>query len=407
MKKVITSLWVVAASSTACARPSFMIPDRIYAAVGHECNVYFGNVFDSSTPWNYAYEALCDRGRHEMRRWCWTPKKEDAGSSHRLVLRAVDDTGLVAAATTTVTVAAVADRKKRVSMATLSASLVNCGYPQKVFEDMRKNGFADFHAAGSRAGETPAEVSGEVPKHDGYGGWTFSSFLSRYGVTDDEISKVQAEAERRQLESFGVKLKPGEEWRKQLMKSPFIRIENGKKVLDVQMWLDKVNGGRPPEVIVVTLGINGTFGPRTEDDLVKEVQGRQIPSAKKLIALLRKTCPNSVIGLGTPYVGCGQDAFGCNYGCLQSSVQFRHNAFCVGRAMMKMVEELKDPRLFVMPVGMAIDHDESYPVVEVPAHARSTRKVRRQSNALHPSQDGGWQVADAVTAFVLGHWSEY
>ena len=73
----------LAGLSTATAAPTFVVPDRIYAAVDHECNVYFGNVFDSATPWAYAYEALCDKGRHELKRWCWTPKAEDAGKVRR------------------------------------------------------------------------------------------------------------------------------------------------------------------------------------------------------------------------------------------------------------------------------------------------------------------------------------
>lgn len=415
MRKTVLGL-VLAGSAVAVAQPEFVVPDRIYASVGHECNVYFSNVFDSATPWAFAYEALCEKGRHEQHRWCWTPKKEDAGTSQRLVLRAVNDTGLVSAVTTTVTVAALADTAKPVAMATLSASLVNCGYPRKVVEDMRKNGFAGFRAVGTRDGRKkasggavlpPVGPDEDIPRHDGYGGWTFESFLNRYQMTDDEISKVQNAAERQQLESMGLKLPAGQEWRKHLSKSPFIRIENGKKALDVQMWLDKVNGGKPPEVIIMTLGINGTFGPRDEKALVDMVDGFQIPNAKKLLALLREKCPDSVIGLGTPYVGCSQDGFAENYGCIQSSVQFRHNVFYLARALMRFVAESGDPRLFVMPIGMAIDPLESYPQREEPAHARSTRKVWRDVNAIHPSDDGGWQVADAVVSFILGHWAEY
>ena len=155
MRKTVLGL-VLAGSAVAVAQPEFVVPDRIYASVGHECNVYFSNVFDSATPWAFAYEALCEKGRHEQHRWCWTPKKEDAGTSQRLVLRAVNDTGLVSAVTTTVTVAALADTAKPVAMATLSASLVNCGYPRKVVEDMRKNGFAGFRAVGTRDGRKKA-----------------------------------------------------------------------------------------------------------------------------------------------------------------------------------------------------------------------------------------------------------
>lgn len=399
------------------AGPSFVLPDRIYAAVGHECNVYFANVFDSATPWTYAYEALCDKGRHEQKRWCWTPKKEDAGTSHRLVLRAVNDTGLVAAATTTVTVAANADKSKRVAMSVISSSIVNCGYPRKVFEDMRKMGFAGFRAVGTRdgrkraaGGEMPSSdgiPSEDIPRHDGYGGWTFDCFLTRYQITETEFEKIQSEAERQQLESLGVKVSADYDRQKHRLRSPFVRIENGKKVLDAQMWFDKVNGGKAPEVIVITLGVNGTFAPRDEKSLQRVVDGTQIPTAKKLVAFLRRSCPNAVIGLATTNVGCSQDGYAENYGCQQSSVQFRHNSFYITRRLIQLVAESGDSRLYVLPLSQAIDAENAFFRREVRANARSSRKVWRDVNALHLDDEGGWQVADAVTAFVLGHWAEY
>lgn len=419
MNRFAVSSFLALAACAPCAgaRPEFVVPDRIYAAVGHECNVYFANVFDSATPWAYAYEALCDVGRHEAKRWCWTPKGEDAGRRHRLVLRAINDTGLVSAVTTTVTVAALADKSKPVAMATISSSLVNCGYPRKVFEDMRKNGFAGFRAVGSRDGRKKAAggampsadgiPDGDIPRHDGYGGWTFSCFLSRYQITETEFEKIQSEAERRQLEALGVKVSADMDRRKHQLRSPFVRVQDGRKVLDAQMWFDKVNGGKAPDVIVITLGVNGTFSPRDEESLRKMVDGSQIPAARKLVAFLRQNCPKAVIGLATTYVGGSQDGYAANYGCLQSSVQFRHNSFDITRKLIRLVADSGDPRLYVLPISQAIDAESGYFRCEVPAHARSSRKVWRDTNALHLDDEGGWQVADAVTAFLLGHWAEY
>ena len=40
MRKTVLGL-VLAGSAVAVAQPEFVVPDRIYASVGHECNVYF------------------------------------------------------------------------------------------------------------------------------------------------------------------------------------------------------------------------------------------------------------------------------------------------------------------------------------------------------------------------------
>ena len=98
---VCLSVWGAAVT----AKPAFFLPDRISAAVGTECNVYFNPIFDSVRPEQYVSDVLCPVGTHMEPGWHWTPKPEDAGKSRELVVQAWTDDGLVAAVTTRVHVA--------------------------------------------------------------------------------------------------------------------------------------------------------------------------------------------------------------------------------------------------------------------------------------------------------------
>lgn len=92
--------------------------------------------------------AVCDAASAFGDCWRLTPKAEQAGKSYRLVLNAWDDTGLVAAGTTTVVVARApteAEKGRRITLALLGASSTNCRYPDQILRRMREAGFAGLH----------------------------------------------------------------------------------------------------------------------------------------------------------------------------------------------------------------------------------------------------------------------
>ena len=158
MKRQMAMLGVLAVVLAAGAKPSFFLPERIFAAPGLELNVYYKNVFDSVVPQNFAYEATCRKGCAELARWCFTPEEADAGKSYELVLSAWNDDGLVASVTSTVVVAAAAaDPAKRVTLALLGDSLTNCGFQDQALRMMRGHGYSGYTPVGSRTtGSSPA-----------------------------------------------------------------------------------------------------------------------------------------------------------------------------------------------------------------------------------------------------------
>ena len=396
---MLSVLALALAASIADAAPAFYLPERIYAAPEIELNVYFREVFGSVVPQNFAFEARCPKGRAELTRWCFTPEKADAGASYRLVVRAWNDDGLVAAATTTVEVAsAPKDPSRRVTLALFGDSLTNCGFQDQVLKTMREAGYVGYEPVGAR------DPGGNRAKYDGYGGYTFKSFFTRYAVSEAEIANVQDEAERAQLLALGTPVKVVDASRSRLLKSPLVRIKNGQKVVDVKAWLDKVNGGVAPDIVVIELGVNSVFGyVGGPAELHARIRRELLPELKGFIARLREDMPNATYFICTLPVGTSQDGYGANYGASYSEVQERQTFFALNREYDAFVKSLGDPKVRLMPVGHAVDPFAGYIQSPRPLSARVPKPVVRQVNAVHLSKAGGLQMGDAIAAALMAY----
>ena len=386
-------------------RPAFVLPETIWAAPDLECNVYFDSSLDSVRPEVYAYEALCAVGRCENRRWTWKPTKADAGRMERLVLDAWSDFGLQASVTVTVRVARLPQEgSPKVTMALLADSLVGGRFQDWIMKDVRDAGWTNFTPVGSHSGPSVSSVCrpGEAA-HDGYGGFAPRDFLERYRVTDEDLGSINDAAEREQLKAMGEVFPAGSG--KMLLKSPLVRIVNGRKTVDVQAWLDRINGGQPPDFIGIQLGVNGTCIVRDEAMAAGYCEREQVEPMRRLIKLLRASAPNAEIGIGISETGAtDQDAFGRNYGCQVSRVQARKNLFRLNRLWIALVKEFNDAgdrRVFAVPHGPATDQDHGIPHEQVPAFEGSTVMVSRAANAYHPTKESARQTGGAYAAWIL------
>lgn len=374
------------------------MPETIYAAQGVPCNVYFARMLDSVNPRAYVYEASAEVGNCWEDRWSWTPTEKDSGRKVKVVFKVWDDNGLVSAATTTVAVAGSTPSYaggRRISLALLSASCTNCGYQDHLRTRMLEAGFAGYTPVGSHTGGSSSlecDPAKGAP-HDGYGGFSWGTFLTQYALTVDEIDNLQAEAEKEQLRSFGVRLAPGNEWRKGLLKSPIVRIRNGKKVVDVQAWFDKINGGKAPDYIVVTLGGNGVAC--IAEGKIESAVAREMANAKKLVAYLRAAAPDAVIAV-TSAVGGSilQEGWGKNYGARFPAFRGHRNRIVYDRAAMRFVRESGDPKMVFVSICQNVDPVNGYP------------KGPKYANALHCLKSGGKMIGDALFAWLANDLGE-
>ena len=413
MKKLFytlcAALLVVAAGCCDCQRQSasaaavvpqsitppglkMMLPEVIYAVPGIESNIYFANVVDTANINAYAVEVKCARGTHGNKRWFWTPDKKDAGKSFDFELRLFNDYGRVLTGKCKVVVAKEpADYKRSITLSLLAASGVNCGYPLHLLNVMRQNGFVNYTPIGKHAGWGKPVVKGGIA-HDGYGGFSWTSFLEHWIYAESELPQAQNEAEKEQMRLLGVRNIPKSQLYR--MKSPLLKIVNGKKVLDIPGWLKQINEGKAPDFIVIHLGANDMFGAMADTRLAR--QEKALKSARILLAELRKHAPRAIIGVCTTYCGCDQDGFGANYKSFQSKYQYRRNIHGYNKALTDFVKSLNDPGISIIPLHQCIDPEGSYMKGRYTVHARSKKVVLRDRNALHPGLEGGYQLGDAI-----------
>ena len=355
------------------------LTEKIYAVPGIECNIYFNNVVTAINYRNYAYEVRCDIGRTDSDRWRVTPEEKDIGE-HKLTLIVHGDDGIVARATTTVVVAAPVTEKKKVSLLLMGASQTAAvGYPERIFELMKAEKNVDFTMVGTNSGGYAAPVPGGVA-HEGYGGWKWQTFMNKYNPNATGRYKYAS-----------------------CSKFLFPQAD-GKLVFDVNKYLEKYNKGAKPDIVTFQLGVNDVFWGN-KDNLDKFCADI-LTNADKLIAEFRKVLPNAIFGVGFVTQGADQDAFGHNYKCGQTAWDYYRNSMRLNQLMQKHFASYNDPKLFMIPVSVALDTENNFPARKIAVNSQNTNEVMRQNNGVHPAAAGYRQMGDAYYAwlkYILSH----
>ena len=387
-------------------RPSFSLPEEIYAAPGIPVNVYYQNCFDTDSPQRWTFQTYAFEGGSRWSKswkdhWSWTPCQGDAGKTYKVIFNAwSDDSEYPVAATTLVKVASLPKcMTNRVTMAHFGASLTGCGYQDHSMNQIRKLGYKNFTPVGTR------RLKDDGALHDAYGGWSYNSYLREYMMGKDEYNNVQDQAEREQLKAAGVPVAKLEAWQTDLRRSPILTAKGGKVVVDGQKWLDRINGGKAPDFLFIELGGNACWwykGTRAQLEKVvnHDLYEREDNEATPFYRTLRKILPDTVFIFCDQTFGCDQDGFTWNYGSDWNYNQNRKTVTVLNRGLRKWVKSLNDPKAVTCSFSYAIDPDTGYNHAEIAKGPYSEEKKSVCSNAVHPSVVGGKQLGDAMAAAV-------
>lgn len=352
-----------------------ILPPDIYVVVGHEVNIYFDNIVVTPNINNYVFDVTCNRGRQDETRWRYVPTAEDIGQ-FGLSIKAMDpDLKVLGEANTMIHVTpADAGAGRQISLITVGDSLTNAAYyPDEIFTLFSADGNPTLKMIGTNKGR----VEGSL--HQGYGGWRWETFCTRWTEGDDPRAR-----------------------------SPFLRLEGDKPVLDFQNYLNQYNNGQAPDFITVLLGCNDTFGATEEinEDGVPGIEvaiDRMMGYADTLLAELRKVGPNTQIGiclLVPP--AASQDAFGSNYKCGQTRWQYRRNVQRVVERQLEKWAGQDAQNIFIIPANVNLDCVGGYTTANEPTSARNEAVVARQNNGVHPGPAGYHQIADSIY-----YWMKY
>ncbi len=358
----------------------FFLPEHIYAVPGVECNIYFRDLLLTVNPNNYTFDVICKFGRNDVRRWRFTPGKADGGKSFPLQIRVYGQNGLAAEGQTTVHVApADAGNGRTVSILMVGDSLTNATvYPARLHQLCQGGNDPKLIMIGTHSGSGRKVQPGGVA-HEGYGGWTWRTFLTRY-LTDEQIKNQKD---------------PRSAYR---TRSKFLTLKDGKPVFDLKSYMDRNNLGNMPDIITFQLGVNDVFSAN-ENNLEQCIKSI-LANADALIAAFRREAPDAVIGVGFVTPGSNQDSFGRNYKCGQTAWGYFRNHFRLNQAMAEHFAKSKDKKLVMIPAYLNLDSENNFPVVQESANSHNPTLVSRQNNGVHPAPAGYRQMGDAYYAWL-------
>jgi lysophospholipase L1-like esterase len=334
------------------------LPPVCYAVVGVPMSIYFDNIVLTERPADFRFTVQSDLGTAEPLRWTVTPTADQVGD-HRLCIAVADGKGKQLEQGQLVVRVVPADAGKACSIRLLvvgdsltAASL----YPKEIARLLSTPDNPTWTMLGTRRSGGPAKEVG----HEGYGGWTWAGFASRYEP------------------------KPDPENRK--ISSPFVFLKGGKPTLDVAEYFAKNCDGKAPDYITVMLGINDCFSAKSDDPAAMDAKiGTMFGHAEKLLAAFRKAAPRATIGvcLTTP-PNARESGFEANYKGKHHRWDWKQVQHRLVQRQLEHFAGREKDGIFIIPTELNLDPQDGYPV----------------NNGVHPNPTGYQQIGASVYAWL-------
>ncbi len=343
------------------------LPPALYAVPGVPLGVYFDNVVLTPAPDQYRFEVTCPVGASAARRWELLPTDADVGR-HEFVLVVRDGRGmeLDRAATTVHVVPRTAGAGRPLRLLMVGDSLTNAThYPNELARLLTTPGNPAWTMLGSHR---PAAAAPGVA-HEGYGGWTWKSFLSLYTPAEEKSAAGPLARKRT---------------------SPFIFPDAaGRPQLDIARYVREAGGGKPPDVVTFLLGINDCFSANPEDPAAVERSiTAALDHAEKLLAAFRAACPEAAlaIGLTTP-PNARESGFEASYKGKYRRWGWKRIQHRLVQRMIAQFGGRAGQGVHLVPTQVNLDPFEGYP----------------ENNGVHPNVSGYRQIGASLYAWLKWH----
>ena len=340
------------------------LPPTWYGVPGTPVSLYYDNVVLTETPEQYRFEIRCDIGTSEERRWTVTPEEKDTGDHSMEVIVKNSQGQVLERAKTTLRIAPKdAGAGRALKLLIVGDSLTAAtAYPNEIARLLSVEGNPKWTMLSDNR---PASAAAGVA-HEGYGGWTWASFLTKY-------------------EPMPERTPDGKGWKKR--SSPFVFIDaNGKPSLDIPRYLREVCGGQSPDVVTFLLGINDCFGAKVDDPAAmnKTIDGA-LDNAEKLIAAFQAASPQTVfaVGLTTP-PNAREEGFEANYKGKYHRWGWKRIQHRLVQRMLERMGGREKENIHLVPTELNLDPVDGYPV----------------NNGVHPNAVGYAQVGTSFYAWL-------
>jgi len=335
------------------------LPPYWYAVVGSEMSLYFDNIVLTKRPSDRKFTVTCDvPGKADETHWTLMPAAKDVGE-HAI----------------TVTVADAAGRELQRATMKLRIAPKNAGEGTAcriihVGDSLTANG-AYARVVSSLLSETGVKptmlgthvMQGSVTT-EGWGGWSWKSFLSEYVYWNQDGTKTPHQ-------------------------SPFVVSENGTQKLDVGRYIKETCSNTPPDVCTFLLGINDCAGSTSKKYQDVAAVDARIDSvfadAEKLLKAFHAAAPACALGVAitTPPNGRDEIAQGDIHRWEWKSAQHR-----LVQREIKQFANREAEGIYLIPTELSIDPIAGYP-----------------NNLYHPNGAGYNQIGDAFYSWIK--WKLY
>ncbi|HET6425852.1 MAG TPA: cadherin domain-containing protein [Planctomycetaceae bacterium] len=335
--------------------PQLVAPPTIYAIVGEPTTILFENLVPTLTTDDLRFEVSCDIGTSTATAWTATPQAADVGDHVWQISLWQGDT-LVDTRSSVIRVTATVDSGRDYNLLLVGDSLTHYSiYPNDLATDFA----ADGRGVTLLGTHHPTDAAANV-FHEGYGGWTWNRFLTHYEPNPDPAFNKRS--------------------------SPFVFLENGRATLNVPRYFSDSLGGAKPDFVTFLLGINDCIflDPSRPDQVDLQIDA-VLTSAESLISAFRTALPNTEFGIClTPPPNGRESAFTANYAGRYTRENWKPVQHRLVEKMIDRFEGREQDRLFVIPTGLNMSPEESYPA----------------NNAVHPNDRGYSEIAATIRGWL-------
>ncbi len=343
------------------AQPAqIVMPGTLFAVVGSETTLHLNNLLRTQRAGTLSVTTQVAGATETPGLWRWNPSSAQTGD-HQITFKLQGEDGRVLESRTA-TVHVVpnnAGKSRTISLLLVGDSLTaGSYYPEEVARLLGTPGNPKFQLLGT---QTRPYVPPTVV-HEGYGGWSWQTFNSRYF--------------------------PGKPVDDKTRSSPFVFASGQPPApkLDVQRYISEHCGGRPPDFVTFLLGINDCFGLNTDTpESIDSGVRKMLKEADTLLAAFRKAAPVADLGVClTPPPNDRDEAFVANY----KTKYTRANWLKVQRRLVELqiqhFSHRENDRIHVVPTGFNLDTWNGYP----------------ENNAVHPNPAGYQQIGSSIYAWL-------
>ena len=361
---LVVLLGLVRSAFAAASSLQLTLPPAFYAVPGVPMSVYFDNVVLTETPERYRFDVTCPIGASEERRWTVTPTDAQVGRHvFTLVVRDAQGAELERARALLHVAPRDAGAGGSLRLLIVGDSLTNAThYPNELARLLSTPGNPRWTMLGTHR---PASAAPGVA-HEGYGGWTWKSFLSLYAPADEKTAAGPLARKRT---------------------SPFIFVgPDGKPNLDIARYVRETCDNQPPDVVTFLLGINDCFSANPNDPAAMDKSiGAALENAENLLKAFRAACPQTAfaIGLTTP-PNARESGFEANYKGKYHRWGWKRIQHRLVQRMLTQFSGREAQGIHVVPTELNLDPVDGYP----------------ENNGVHPNVTGYHQIGASFYAWL-------